>query len=301
MKIVRESKKIRKFVRTITPKNTHMPLRIMYLRIINSYNFFRVQKPFTRVLGKKWTRTKKIIEIDITYACNMKCINCNRSCRQAPTVENMTLGQIKNFIKESIENKAKWKIIRLMGGEPTMNPNVLEIINLVLEYKHKHSPKTRIQVCTNGYGKFVEGKIKQIPEEVEVINSGKTTPSQYFYKFNIAPRDQLKYKYADYSNGCPVTEEIGIGLGPNGYYPCAVAAGIDRILGLDIGRKKFPQTNDQMRDQMKKLCQYCGLFGFGATDRTNREVMSPSWKKAYKEYLKDRSKFELTPYPEIKK
>jgi sulfatase maturation enzyme AslB (radical SAM superfamily) len=47
------------------------------------------------------------IEIDITYECNLKCINCNRSSTQAPIKEGMTLDKLKNlFVKalNSIKN-----------------------------------------------------------------------------------------------------------------------------------------------------------------------------------------------------
>ena len=42
-------------------------------------------------------RQDKII-LDITYACNLKCLKCNRSCRYAPSDDFMTLSQVERFI-----------------------------------------------------------------------------------------------------------------------------------------------------------------------------------------------------------
>jgi MoaA/NifB/PqqE/SkfB family radical SAM enzyme len=69
------------------------------------------------------------IEIDITYECNLKCINCNRSSTQAPIKEGMTLEQIENFVRESVELNKKWKLINLLGGEPSIHKDFLEIVN----------------------------------------------------------------------------------------------------------------------------------------------------------------------------
>ena len=59
--------------------------------------------------------------------------------------------------------------------------------------------------------------------------------------FNAAPVDSEEYMGVVYANACEVTEVAGVGLARFGYYPCAVAAGIDRVFGLDIGRRSLPQ------------------------------------------------------------
>jgi hypothetical protein len=44
-------------------------------------------------------------EIEITYKCNLKCINCNRSCAQAPSDLEMPVSDVENFVAQSIEKK----------------------------------------------------------------------------------------------------------------------------------------------------------------------------------------------------
>ncbi|MBU1147432.1 MAG: radical SAM protein, partial [Candidatus Omnitrophica bacterium] len=124
-------------------------------RFIMKYNFLKmwcsfviVQKPVTKLLGPLFTRASKIIQIDVTYVCNLKCNNCVRSCKQAPTSQRMTVEQIKKFIKESIDNNIKWEKMRLMGGEPTLHPDILEIVQLLIDYRKIYCPNSIIEIVT---------------------------------------------------------------------------------------------------------------------------------------------------------
>jgi len=45
----------------------------------------------------------------------------------------MSVEQIQKFINESVDNNVKWERIRVMGGEPTLHPDIFEILNLLLE------------------------------------------------------------------------------------------------------------------------------------------------------------------------
>lgn len=286
-------KKVRKIIRKLTPKSWHLFLVTFYRIFANAIIFLRIQKPITKILGQKWKRSHKYIEVDITHNCNMKCINCSRSCRQAPTIEGMNAQQIKKFVKESIDNKIKWEIIRVMGGEPCLHPNLIKILNILLEYKKKESPNSTIELTTNGFGKKVKESLNRVPEDVKVINTSKKSSNQFFYKFNKAPKDSIIYKFADFSNGCPAIKNVGFGLNRYGYYPCANAGSIDRVLGFDIGRKKLPSKDDLMRDLLNKFCRYCGIFGYGSTIRFNKEIISKVWKEAYDKYKKKKPKLSL--------
>lgn len=244
--------------------------------------FIRRQKPVTRLLGEKYSRSNKFIEIDITYNCNLKCFNCDRSCTQAPSNEQMSVEQIRKFIKESIESNVRWERIRVLGGEPALHPDLIEILNILLDYKKRNSSGTKIQLATNGFGKIVNTVLSNVPEEIEILNTSKESKVQPFYPFNIAPKDSTLWKYSDYSSGCWVTSGCGMGLTRYGYYPCAPAGGIDRVFGFDYGRKRLPSPDDSMRDLLKHFCKYCGHFR--NIRRTNKEIISPTWKKAYEKY-----------------
>jgi hypothetical protein len=198
---------------------------------------------------------------------------------------NISVKQIEKFILESIENRREWKQIKIMGGEPTLHPDLHDILNLLLEYKTKGSPYTKIQLSSNGFGPKVKNALSNIPNGIEIIDSEKTSQAQSkFLSINIAPKDIAGYKSCDYINGCWVTSIMGLGLSSGGYYHCVVGAGIDRVFGFNIGKMNLPQSTDKLIDQKSILCGLCGLFK--STDKVvgGKQIMSESWKKAYYQY-----------------
>ncbi|MFO7942560.1 MAG: transcription antitermination factor NusB, partial [Bacillota bacterium] len=57
---------------------------------------------------------------------------------------SICLDQIKSFIAESVKNDKKWPFIVLIGGEPTLHPDIYEICDLFVNYKKNHSPNTKL-------------------------------------------------------------------------------------------------------------------------------------------------------------
>ncbi len=241
-----------------------------------------------------WKTNKNKIEIELTTFCNLNCINCNRSIRQAPTNEYMDIAQIEKFVKESLDLKWKWKHIRILGGEPTLHPQFFQVLETLKKYKN-FNPKTSIVIVTNGYGKKVNDILFRVPSWVVVENTHKESFIQTFDSFNKAPIDQPKYKKEKYKKACSVTDLCGIGLTKHGYYICGVGgAGIDRIFGFDIGIKKLSEVKDsKLKKQRKILCKYCGHYGKQVTKNKNwisEEKISPIWKKSYENYKKQKPK-----------
>jgi len=253
---------------------------------------FDLNKFASKFINTRYKPNHSRIEIDITYACNLHCLNCNRSCTQAPTNEYMTVEQIDKFVQESIEKDRKWEKIRVMGGEPTLHPDLFDILKSLLSYKNKFSPKTRIIIVSNGFGPKVKKVLSKIPEGIEIENTQKISVVNKFYSFNIAPVDLDQYKKTDFSRGCFVTAFCGIGLNRYGYYPCAAGGGIDRVAGFGIGRKELPACDDLMRDELQNLCRYCGLFKSDNT-KINGEEMSSSWKEIYEKAKKEKPNISI--------
>lgn len=244
-------------------------------------------------IKNQYRPSRDCIEIDITTTCNLKCYNCNRSCRQAPVDEHISVEQITKFINESIKQNRKWKRIRLMGGEPTLHPQIFEIINLLISYKKEFSHKTKIILTTNGFGSEVNAILAKLDKIVKIEDTRKDNIINDFYSFNEAPIDFIQYRNANFSRGCEVVELCGMGLTRYGYYPCAVSGGIDRVFGFDYGRKKLPNLNDSMKDIMGLLCQYCGIFKWDYLKMTKKEKISPSWELAYKNFRVNKPRLTL--------
>ncbi len=251
------------------------------------------------------------IEIDITYDCNLKCKSCNRSCSQAPSKEDyMSLGQIKKFISESIELNKKWELINILGGEPTLHPNFVEIVQLIYdEYILKHSTNTVLQITSNGYSEKTREILEKLPKSKNIVidrDSFKQSPKvEYFTQFNVAPVDLQEYRTSDFSKACWVTSYCGIGLNKYGYYPCGVAGAMDRVMGYDIGIKSLKEvTVDKLKELLDVFCRYCGNFvdysdNFGdfiprcEKRPFKKPIITKTWVEIYLNYHRKRPK--LTP------
>ena len=223
----------------------------------------RASRPVTAALGPQYRRSRTMIEIDITYTCNLLCHNCNRSCSQAPAALHMPLSLVRRFVEETEALGKRWQRIRVLGGEPTLHPEFSAVVEALRRYTLKH-PGCLLEVVTNGHGAQVKEQLACLPADVLVDNSAKSSRDQAdFGSFNLAPVDDLRFSLADYRNGCFVMRDCGMGLTPLGYYPCAVAGGIDRILGAGLGVAHLPAEDDDMLAAAELLCGLCGRFRDG--------------------------------------
>lgn len=264
---------------------------LSYFRAVFAIKAFlrwlRVQKPLTRLLGFQYGVASDLIEIDLTYLCNLRCNNCNRSSAQAPASVHLSLSDVRRFVDDSLATRRDWARIRLLGGEPTLHPDFEAVIAELLRYKEQF-PATRIQLVTNGFGQKVKTILEGVPDSIEIENSSKAgTVQPEFGPFNLAPQDSLAFRHADYRNGCSIMKACGLGLTPQGYYPCAVAGGIDRVRGLQRGRSSLPGPEDQMRDLLEDACGLCGRFrdGHFVPIKLRKPLLeqrtSPSWQRIY--------------------
>jgi hypothetical protein len=225
------------------------------------------------------------IEIDILYACNLKCDSCNRSSAQVNSQDYISLEQIESFITESIETNKKWDLINILGGEPTLHPNFLEIVNKILfDYIKIFSKNTMLQITSNGYGELTKKRLSQLPKHKQVYidkNSFKTSSKvDYFTPFNNAPLDQEKYSDVNnFSDGCWVASYCGVSLNLNGYYPCSIIGATDRLIDGNKGKKSLTDMDEESQKKlMNEYCRYCGNY---SDYESNFGDFIPRCEKAY--------------------
>ncbi|WP_319404502.1 hypothetical protein [uncultured Desulfosarcina sp.] len=235
--------------------------------LLDVFRFLRCQSWFCHRLGYPYQPSREYVEIDITYKCNLKCINCNRSCTQAPSELEMPVPTIETFIARKIP----WKRIRILGGEPTLHSLFFDIVDRLMDYGRGQDPSVRLVVGTNFYGRRVRRALEQLPPSIAIKSSLKTSGKNLFRPFNVASVDTRYNRFSDYHCGCRIIEECGLGLMPTGYYMCAVAGGIDRTFGYRLGRPDLPDHSNDFTDQMAASCPLCGHFGFQWPTRKSRQ------------------------------
>lgn len=255
--------------------------------LLDLYQFIRSQSLMVKIVGRQFSPSREFAEIDITYKCNLKCINCNRSCTQAPGSIEMPVSAIESFLRQSIEQNIKWKRIRILGGEPTLHSRIFEIIDLLSDYQSGYNPEVRLVLGTNYFGEKVHQVLQKLPENIFIKSTLKTSRVNLFKPFNVAPVDTYFNRFSDYSCGCRIIEDCGLGLTPSGYYMCAVAGGIDRIFQYHLGRKDLPEKSDPMTEQMTAFCRLCGHFGFCWP--VKKEKVSSTWQMAYENFQNSQS------------
>jgi len=232
-----------------------------------------------------WSPNLARVEIEITSACNLRCLNCNRATSLAPSQAAMTVPQIERFVGESLDLGWRWRRIGLTGGEPTLHPELLRMVGVIERYKREY-PSCEVAVVTNGHGRAARDVLSGLPPWIVVKDSAKTGEPLEFEPFNQAPIDVPEARGMRFSLGCSITEVCGIGLSRHGFYPCGPSAAIDRVFGMDLGIKSLSAVSaKRSRAQMAALCGLCGHFlnNYGAP-KTSRQHTSASWQAAVRAY-----------------
>lgn len=246
--------------------------------------------PLKQFLGCKWKTNLHMLEIEITTLCNMGCYNCDRSCGRAPSNEKMTVDQIRRFVDESIKLGWKWNWIKVLGGEPTLHPDLLPILEELGRYKRAHKGCV-LEIITNGFADKTKETLSRIPGWVRICNTAKTSREQDFDAYNVAPIDTQSFDRRQIIKACSITEYYGIGLTRYGLYQCGAGASIDRVFGYGIGIRRMEDLNRNHLDKQRAVL--CALCGHLCPIRTREEKTSASWQQAYDKYKSDRPQLTL--------
>ncbi len=116
------------------------PLARIWHYFKKKYRSQRIGPTVTRLLGPQYRRSRNRIEIDITYRCNLRCVNCNRSIARAPENLDIQVDKIAKFAEDSLRRSVRWRRIRLLGGEPTLHPQFMQIVELLRSYRATGNP-----------------------------------------------------------------------------------------------------------------------------------------------------------------
>ena len=256
------------------------------LAVVNNKSLSDEEFAFPNNRNTRYPINMHRLEIDLTYRCQLRCSNCSRGCTQSPSDLDIRISQVMEFLDSSLDQGRSWNKVRILGGEPTLHPNFLDIINIMYQWFEEHSPQTDIQVVSNGAGKFVKENYYQIPITWQTESSFKDgTDPDYFDPVNIAPKDLPAFKNEDFSKACWVAMECGMALTPNGYFPCSVAGAIDRMFSMNGGLKTLPIDTENLQSELSKYCSLCGHYlqdSFIPRDKREKITGNPrskTWKR----------------------
>ena len=116
------------------------------IRIQNEKDIKRVKNEFVNMVERITPRPYLNFVVDISHHCNLNYRGCDHF---SPLAEPKfyDLEQFRNDIKRLSELSDKTVgTICLMGGEPLLNPNIIEYMRTTREY----FPHTRIEIVSNG-------------------------------------------------------------------------------------------------------------------------------------------------------
>jgi uncharacterized radical SAM superfamily Fe-S cluster-containing enzyme len=87
-----------------------------------------------------------VLTIDLTNRCNMMCNPCFMDANQVGYVHELTLGEIREILDDSISFKPRRQMtVQFSGGEPTMSPHFLEACRYAKDVGY-----FSVQAATNG-------------------------------------------------------------------------------------------------------------------------------------------------------
>ncbi len=239
----------------------------------------------------------KCVEIELTTKCNLYCNSCNRVCKLAKSDEQMSVEQIERFVQESVDSKHEWERIVLAGGEPTLHPDLTEIVKVLRSYKG-HNPECVYQLFSNKYTEESRDTVSRLPvwirtEHKETRAQKTSNVQRKFYPMTYAPIDMGIGVWP----GCESSGVCGLGLSRNGFYPCGMAAAIDRVYGFDMGIRSVTEINPHRLLEM--IIHFCSLCGYKCRDHPypkGEDYISETWDTALAVY--NEKKPELTLYGE---
>lgn len=206
--------------------------------------------------------------INLTYACDLACIGCNRGCFiKPPIIPPMTTDRFGTFLEEICQNNIKPKRFRLIGGEPTLHPKFLEFARMAVEYSKRATSAVDVCVFSNQYSERSREQLRELRQqypEVEIREStSKREGSVDFNRSSYLFVSPQEIGITPCPHPCEAMEGAGIcgfGVDQLGYTLCPGAGMKDSLLRLNSRATHLKQLLDKdfVTWQASVLCRQCG-------------------------------------------
>ena len=220
----------------------------------------------------------KLVQIEVTNACINQCANCTRCVGHHPKPYFMDLETIEKAI-DSLDGFDGE--IGLMGGEPTLHPKFLAILQLF----QKKIPRERRGFWTSGH-KWCKyrNEIEQTFDKERIIYNEHSTDGGIHQPILASMEDLVKDKEfrEELKENCWVQRRWETcSITPYGIYFCEIAGALDIL--FNGGRNAVTLTKDWWKNNASfkhqyKICDRCGItipIG-GVSDRATFDLISKS-------------------------
>lgn len=237
----------------------------------------------------KFMPSFKMIELCLTYRCNVKCANCSNLCTQAPTTGDLTPVMVENFIKDSIDSNHIWGQITLHGGEPVLNPWIYDIVKLLVKYSLDTGCK--LWLLSNNSSPKIRETISRISlrydiplgiSEKKSINADAGGNPIEYIPVNESPTDIG----LPFTHGCFQSKTCGVCFNYMGYFPCSPMAAAARVFNYSPAAASIKDLTENVC--IKYFAMHCKNCGFAMPDRrrVTTQLTTETWQKAFDECTK---------------
>lgn len=203
-------------------------------------------------------RDMTIIQIEVTNACWLRCTNCTRFVGHHRKPFYMTQEYFRSAI-ESLEGFPGR--IGMMGGEPTLHPEFIELCEIMREMI---PDKRKREFWTSGH-KWDELKdvILETFDSDRIAYNDHTSLKGQHHPLLIAADDviedkELMWKLID---NCWIQEQWSASITPKGAFFCEVAAAKDMLVngpgGWPLEKNWWQREPVDFREQMEVACTKC--------------------------------------------
>lgn len=200
----------------------------------------------------------KLIQLEITNACHVKCANCTRFVGHHRDPFFMDLDTVVKGLDSLEGYKGN---IGLMGGEPTLHPDFAEICKI---YQKMIPNKRRRELWTSGF-KWDEYKtlIEETFDNDLIAYNDHSSPDGEHQPLLVAAEDIVENEELmwDLIDNCWVQTRWSASITPRGCFFCEVAAAMDHLYdgpgGYPIEKGWWNKKPEDFVEQVGWYCPKC--------------------------------------------
>lgn len=224
------------------------------------------------------------LKVNVTYRCDRSCPNCNRATALCPSdgSDDVSPEYLKDMLVGCRDMGVRFRSIWLTGGEPTMHPRFLEIVEVLDWYRKSYR---RCQIRSYTYHRpQSHWMVEKAAAEFGLLvrDTQKASPQKQTFAAQMAPVDDPRIgPDAPYFKGCWNARKCGTCLDARGFWCCPIGAAVARAFRIPptITRPE-DYTDVNIMAQYGLVCRYCGYWSHNRPKDIGKFELSKSWRDA---------------------